>query len=1126
MADTLLASLQREQRERQKRIEERHQLREVEEAITEVHSDHEDQIVGEPDVSEFEEAIPQRTMYEPLSEERATTIVQAHYRSFHTRNGLKTNKRYQKAVKRNRVIKELISTEKTYVTQLQQLKAMYIIPLTTSPREGRKPILTQMEARELFMGIESIASFNAELHSRFERAFKNWGFIQLIGPDFIELAPFLKLYAQYVNNYNQALSAMTRLIKKNGNFRDHVNRLTSEGHDLASFLILPIQRIPRYEMLLKELIKATPSDHVDWNTLNDAYSNVQQIASYVNERKRSAEKLEKMLNAATVISGYDELVQPHRRYLFDEDLGMTPFVADKKDKQVERWFLFSDILIKCKKKGKGRRYESQNVYDMRTVSFKDQMDAGDRKNAIVLDLGKTSLTVYAATPHLKAQWMASIQSAVDALANKNKDDILVWNTVAAAAIDASLTRHDALALAQLRSPAQEPGEAAVLLGIPPSQRAHHTLNTILLPSPTGEGLIERAVCIGGCTNMAKQVASDQVFVYIPESNQWFAPETMGSMPHTYWHATTRIAFPEGDRLFVFGGFDGTARLDGLYSLDPNGWQVTDLGLDRHGLWPSARCAHSMVHVNGGLFVYGGRDGDGKFLDDLWRWDVDTGRWEEIIPIGATPPTMAWHTATAVQNNIVFIGGIGQTGMVADVWSYNTKTRRWTVASTSPTQPDALRAPSRYQHTATLVGSMIVVLFGRSQLQEYFDTHILDVRDMVWSRPRVGPKSLPSARSGHAAVLVEGRILTFGGHTMNPSTPNQHLFNDICLLPVISQLRMAFFQELKTAANDKSKSASARVAMEENLADPGPVTTLKRVTQIKSRQLTKAEAFHKLRERMLKIEEGDEEDDVPSSLEVVGSNPTSPRDRAGSQGPDATTRLALTQQTAKVKELEVQCSILGEEKAALSVELEEERQLKNLLMKRASDDSRQRKSDAAALDRARANLSDMRRENMRLQRMIISLQNIVGKDKKPKDSPTLTVADPGRIAMSDDGVSLPPQKIPPPPPGPLTFTVEAPPNAELMVRFVFRHSMHDALMVGDIAYGRFRQAITERFGPKLAVSYVSTSGEVLFVRNQENLDEAIHVATSDVKKRMNFWISQEKKGGALAKLNIFRGCGTQ
>ena len=52
---------------------------------------------------------------------------------------------------------------------------------------------------------------------------------------------------------------------------------------------MPVQRIPRYEMLLKELCKTTPDDHPDHKDLQAALSSIKQAAQGINEAKRTGE---------------------------------------------------------------------------------------------------------------------------------------------------------------------------------------------------------------------------------------------------------------------------------------------------------------------------------------------------------------------------------------------------------------------------------------------------------------------------------------------------------------------------------------------------------------------------------------------------------------------------------------------------------------------------------------------------------------------------------------------------------------------------------------------------------------------------------------------------------------------
>lgn len=69
-----------------------------------------------------------------------------------------------------------------------------------------------------------------------------------------------------------------------------------QNTDFDSFLILPIQRIPRYKLLLKvstfpfllvipkDLVKHTPKDHLDYHDLSKALDKISEIADWVNNR--------------------------------------------------------------------------------------------------------------------------------------------------------------------------------------------------------------------------------------------------------------------------------------------------------------------------------------------------------------------------------------------------------------------------------------------------------------------------------------------------------------------------------------------------------------------------------------------------------------------------------------------------------------------------------------------------------------------------------------------------------------------------------------------------------------------------------------------------------------------------
>lgn len=61
-----------------------------------------------------------------------------------------------------------------------------------------------------------------------------------------------------------------------------------QGLTFVAFLITPVQRIPRYKLLLQDFLKHTPDAHPDHPNLTKAFDMVAQIANYVNEVLRCA----------------------------------------------------------------------------------------------------------------------------------------------------------------------------------------------------------------------------------------------------------------------------------------------------------------------------------------------------------------------------------------------------------------------------------------------------------------------------------------------------------------------------------------------------------------------------------------------------------------------------------------------------------------------------------------------------------------------------------------------------------------------------------------------------------------------------------------------------------------------
>jgi hypothetical protein len=93
-----------------------------------------------------------------------------------------------------------------------------------------------------------------------------------------------------VNKFDHAMTTYAEISKNNQRFSEFCLTAKTTGasnNDLASILIMPVQRIPRYELLLRELIKCTNEMHVDWANLQKAQKVIspKQVLIYSFSRK-------------------------------------------------------------------------------------------------------------------------------------------------------------------------------------------------------------------------------------------------------------------------------------------------------------------------------------------------------------------------------------------------------------------------------------------------------------------------------------------------------------------------------------------------------------------------------------------------------------------------------------------------------------------------------------------------------------------------------------------------------------------------------------------------------------------------------------------------------------------------
>jgi len=250
---------------------------------------------------------------------------------------------------------------------------------------------------------------------------KNWCWTQRLGDIFLNMTDFLKVYIQYVNNYNIALETLSQLqqVTEFQQFiEDAQSRPECNNLDIYSYLIMPIQRIPRYVLLLEDLVKHTPEGHIDNAELVQALGKMKQVARLINEKKAESENFSKLLSIYNRLDPkVDNLCEAHRHFIKEG-------IIKLEDTNPYNAFLFSDIMLVTKEKGPKKLKLKMNI----TLRTANVVDVADNKNTKVknffqLTTPKKNILMQTKTQEEKDEWMKAIAQCVKEQIDKGKSFI-------------------------------------------------------------------------------------------------------------------------------------------------------------------------------------------------------------------------------------------------------------------------------------------------------------------------------------------------------------------------------------------------------------------------------------------------------------------------------------------------------------------------------------------------------------------------------------------------------------------------------------------------------------------------------------------------------------------------------
>lgn len=100
---------------------------------------------------------------------------------------------------------------------------------------------------------------------------------------------------------------MLKTLSNSARFRDLLaayKKASGSPLNLEQLLIMPVQRLPRYALLLEALLKLTPEDHSDRHALIEAQEKVKGVLSGINTKAKEYETVSMVAKIEKKVSGF------------------------------------------------------------------------------------------------------------------------------------------------------------------------------------------------------------------------------------------------------------------------------------------------------------------------------------------------------------------------------------------------------------------------------------------------------------------------------------------------------------------------------------------------------------------------------------------------------------------------------------------------------------------------------------------------------------------------------------------------------------------------------------------------------------------------------------------------------
>uniref|UniRef100_A0A3B4ZDN6 FYVE, RhoGEF and PH domain-containing protein 1-like n=1 Tax=Stegastes partitus TaxID=144197 RepID=A0A3B4ZDN6_9TELE len=312
------------------------------------------------------------------------------------------------------IANELLQTETAYVSKLHLLDQVFCCRLLEEARSRSSFPCDVVQG--IFSNICSIYCFHQQfLLPALQKRMEEWDSNPRIGDILQKLAPFLKMYGEYVKNFDRAMELVNTWMERSAQFKAIIQEIQREERcgnlTLQHHMLEPVQRIPRYELLLKDYLHRLPEDAPDHRDAQKSLELIATAAEHSNAAIRKMERMRKLLKVYELLGGEEDIVNPTNELIKE---GHILKLSNKNGTTQDRYLiLFNDRLLYCVPKLRliGQKYGVRARIDVDGMELKETSSVAVPRTFLVSGKQR-SLELQARTEEEKKDWIQAIQTTI------------------------------------------------------------------------------------------------------------------------------------------------------------------------------------------------------------------------------------------------------------------------------------------------------------------------------------------------------------------------------------------------------------------------------------------------------------------------------------------------------------------------------------------------------------------------------------------------------------------------------------------------------------------------------------------------------------------------------------------